>query len=175
MSQSENLSGRVQIMKEDVLGNRVILNDLGPGDVFGESFVCGGNFSLTVSVQAVENSSILLCPLEHIMHICPSACEFHNTLVRNMVVMVSQHNIKLLEQLEITTKHSLREKILAYLAQLAQEQNSAIVTSPLGRVDLADFLGADRSSLTRELKRMQEENLIQFNKNTYTLENANIM
>ena len=160
-------------MKEDVLGNRVILNDLGPGDVFGESFVCGGNFSLTVSVQAVENSSILLCPLEHIMHICPSACEFHNTLVRNMVVMVSQHNIKLLEQLEITTKHSLREKILAYLTQLAQKQNTA--TSPLGRVDLADFLGADRRTLTRELKRMQKVNLIQFSKSTYTLENANIM
>ncbi|WP_230399180.1 Crp/Fnr family transcriptional regulator [Novisyntrophococcus fermenticellae] len=168
------LDGRVQIIKEDVFGNRVILNDLGAGAVFGESFVCGGSFSLTVSVQATEDSSILLCPFKQIMHICPNACEFHNTLVQNMVVMVSQHNIKLLEQLEVTTKHSLREKILAYLAQLAQEQDSATVNSPLGRVDLADYLGVDRSSLTRELKRMQDEHILQFDKNIYTLLNTGI-
>ncbi|WP_416374536.1 helix-turn-helix domain-containing protein [Muricomes intestini] len=59
------------------------------------------------------------------------------------------------------------------MTQLAQKQNTA--TSPLGRVDLADFLGADRRTLTRELKRMQKVNLIQFSKSTYTLENANIM
>jgi CRP-like cAMP-binding protein len=166
------LSGRVQIIKEDAFGNRTVLNDLSAGAVFGESFICGGKFPLTVSAQAAENSSILLCPFDLLMHICPQACEFHNTLIRNMMVMVSRQNIKLLAQLEVTTKRSLREKILTYLAQLAQEQNSATVTAPLGRVDLADFLGADRSSLTRELKRMQEEDLIQYDKNTYTIVNA---
>ena len=163
------LSGRVQIIKEDIFGNRAILNDLGPKAVFGESFVCGGNYALTVSVQAVEGSDILFLPFDRIMHICPSACGFHNTLVKNMVEMVSRKNIKLMETLEITTKRSLREKVLTYLSQLAQEQGSVTVTSPLGRVDLADFLGADRSALTRELNRMRELDLIRFDKNTYTL------
>ncbi|MGC4018440.1 MAG: Crp/Fnr family transcriptional regulator [Muricomes sp.] len=165
------LDGRVQIIKEDFFGNRTILNSLGPGSAFGESFIGGGNFPLTVSVQAVENSTVLFCPFDLIMHICPHACEFHNTLIRNMVVMISRQNMKLLEQLEVTTKHSLREKILTYLNQLAQEQNSTTVTSHLGRVDLADFLGVDRSSLTRELNRMEEEGLIAFKRNTYALKN----
>ena len=166
------LTGRVQIIKEDVFGNRAILNDLGAKAVFGESFVCGGSYTLTVSVQAAENSNVLFLPFERVMHICPSACGFHNALIKNMVELIARKNIKLMESLEITTKHSLREKMLAYLSQLAQEQGSTIVTAPLGRVDLADFLGADRSSLTRELNRMQGDGLINFDKNTFTLLNA---
>ncbi|MDL2215546.1 Crp/Fnr family transcriptional regulator [Ruminococcaceae bacterium OttesenSCG-928-N02] len=166
------LLGRVQVIKEDVFGNRAVLNDLGPKAVFGESFVCGGNYALTVSVQAVQSSDILFLPFDRIMHICPSACGYHNTLIKNMVEMVSRKNIKLMENLEITTKHSLREKVLAYLSQLAQEQGTATVTSALGRVDLADFLGADRSALTRELGRMRDAGLIQFEKNTYTLQDV---
>ena len=166
------LAGRVQIIKEDVFGNRAILNDLGSKAVFGESFVCGGSYTLTVSVQAAEDSNILFLPFERVMHICPSACGFHNALIKNMVELVARKNIKLMESLEITTKHSLREKMLTYLSQLAQEQGSTTVTAPLGRVDLADFLGADRSSLTRELNRMQDDGLINFDKNTFTLLNA---
>lgn len=163
------LSGRVQIIKEDIFGNRAILNDLGAKAVFGESFVCGGSYTLTVSVQAAQASDILFLPFERVMHMCPSACGFHNTLIKNMVELVANKNIKLMESLEITTKRSLREKMLTYLSQLAQEQGATTVTAPLGRVDLADFLGADRSALTRELNRMQEDGLIEFEKNTYTL------
>lgn len=168
------LFGRVQILKEDIFGNRAILNDLGPRSAFGESFVCGGSYTLTVSVQAAEDCTVLFLPFERIMRICPSACGFHNALIKNMVELIARKNIKLMENLEITTKHSLREKILTYLSQLAQEQGSLTVTSPLGRVDLADFLGADRSSLTRELNRMQNDGFIRFEKNTYTLLNTHV-
>lgn len=169
------LSGRIQILKEDVFGNRAILNSLGEGDAFGESFVCGGSYTLTVSILAVENTSVLFMPFDHIMHICPSACDFHNTLIKNMVKMIARKNINLLEKLEVSTKRTLREKILTYLSQLAQERNTAVVTSPLGRVDLADFLGADRSALTRELNKMRDDGLIEFDKNTYKLLDTEFM
>lgn len=163
------LNGRVQIIKEDIFGNRAILNDLGPKSVFGESFVCGGSYVLTVSAQAAERSEVLFLPFERVMHICPSAYGFHNAMIKNMVEMIARKNLKLVEKLEVTTKHSLREKMLTFLSQLVQEQGSATVTSPMGRVDLADFLGVDRSALTRELNNMRDAGLIAFEKNTYTL------
>ena len=168
------LAGRVQTVKEDIFGNRAILNDLGPKAVFGESFVCGGSYALTVSVQAVENSDVLFLPFERVMHMCPSGCSFHNAMIKNMVEMIARKNIKLVEKLEVLTKRSLREKMLAYLSLLAQELGSATVTSAMGRVDLADFLGVDRSALTRELNRMRDAGLIVFDKNTYTLMNVDL-
>lgn len=168
------LEGRVLILKEDVFGNKVILNDFGVGAVFGESFICGGRYALTVSIQAAEACRVLFLSFDKVMHTCPSACKFHNTLIKNMVVMIARKNIKLIEKLEVTTKHSLREKVLAYLSQLAQEQGSAKVTSPLGRGDLADFLGVDRSALTRELNRMRDAGLLDFDRTTYTLRGVNL-
>lgn len=168
------LSGRAHIVKEDVFGNRAIINVLGPTAVFGESFVCGGSYALTVSVQAAESSDVLFLPFERVMTVCPSACGFHNAMIKNMVEMIARKNLKLMEMLEVTTKHSLREKMLTFLSQLAQEQGSTTVTSHMGRADLADFLGADRSALTRELNRMREAGLIAYHKNTYTLLTADM-
>lgn len=161
--------GGVRIVKEDVFGNRAVLNDLGVGEVFGESFLCGGADSLTVSVQATEDATVLLLPFDKVMQSCPSACQFHSSLIKNIVVMIARKNLTLVEKLEVTTKHSLREKVLAYLSQLAQRQGGARVTSPLGRTNLADFMGADRSALTRELNRMRDEGLIEYKGNEYRL------
>lgn len=163
------LSGRAEIIKEDVFGNRTVMSSLGEGDVFGEAFVCGGHFAQTVSVQATRACEILFMPFENVMDMNSNRCAFRTTLVKNMVIMLSNKNLKLLEKLEVTTKHSLREKVLTYLSHLAQEQGSTTVLSPLGRSALADFFGADRSALTRELGRMADEGLITFEKNTYTL------
>lgn len=163
------LAGQVRILKEDVFGNQAILNTLPAGAIFGESFICGGAFSLTVSIQAVQASTILFLSFNRVMQACSNACQFHNTLIKNMVTILAQKNIALMEKLEITTKHSLREKILSYLSQLVQQQGGNVVTSPLGRTDLANFFGANRSALTRELNRMQQENLLLYSKNTYTL------
>ncbi len=163
------LKGRVLLLKEDVYGNRNILNTLEIGEVFGESFVCGGAYTLTISIQAAEETEVLFLSFDRVMHVCPNACEFHNQLITNMVTMIARKNLSLLEKLEVTTRHSLREKILAYLSQLAQRQGNTTVTSPMGRMELADFLGVNRSALTRELGNMQDEEIIQYEKNTYTL------
>ena len=163
------LSGRVLIVKEDVFGNRAVLSNLTPRAVFGEGFVCSGRHTLTISVQASEASEILFLPFERVMNVCPSACGFHNAMIKNMVEMLALKNVELVGKLEVTTKHSLREKLLTYLSQLAQESNETTITSPLGRVELADFFGVDRSALTREMNRMQDDGLIDFNKNVFTL------
>ena len=39
----------------------------------------------------------------------------------------------------------------------------------MGRLELADYLCVDRSALTRELGRMQEEGLVLVNKNEFEL------
>lgn len=163
------MSGRVLLLKEDIHGNHNILATLEPGEIFGETFVCGGAYTLSVSIQATEKTEVLFLSFDQVMHTCPNACEFHSKLITNMVIMIARKNLSLLEKLEVTTRHSLREKILTYLFQLTQRQGNAVVVSPLGRIELADFLGVNRSALTRELSRMQTEGLIKYDKKSFEL------
>lgn len=165
------LAGCVQVVKEDVFGNRAIINELPQGGIFGESFVCGGSYMLSVSVQATQDSQVLFLDFDHVMNSCSKACTFHTLMVKNMVRLIAQKNINLMEKLEVVTKRTLRERVLAYLSQLSQEQGADWLDSPLGRVDLADYLGVDRSALTRELNNMRKDGLIDFDKNRYKLLN----
>ena len=103
------------------------------------------------------------------MRTCTQACEHHHRLVENMVRVIADKNRELLQKVEIISKKTLREKILAYLSHCAQRSKSPYFEIPLGRVELAEYLCADRSALTRELARMRDEGLLEYDKNSFRL------
>ena len=72
-------------------------------------------------------------------------------------------------KIEVVSKKTLREKILSYLSQEAQKQDSRYFEIPLGRLELADYLCTDRSALTRELGKMRQEGLIDYDKNLFRI------
>ena len=67
------------------------------------------------------------------------------------------------------TKKTLREKILSYLSVQSQRCGKTYFEIPLGRVELANYLCAHRSALTRELNTMRDEGIIDFDKNTFRI------
>lgn len=53
------LSGSVHIIKEDFWGNRAILSEIGPGEMFAETYACMPGEPLAVSAAAAETCSCL--------------------------------------------------------------------------------------------------------------------
>ena len=163
------LQGAVQMLKEDVWGNTDIPALIPEKNIFGETFVISGSGSSTVSFRTAADSDILFLSFDKLLHSCTKACHFHHQLIDNMVMLIAQKNMQLMNKLEIITHKTLREKILAYLSQQAQQHNSPYFKIPLGRLELADYLGADRSALSRELSRMKADGLLDYNKSTFRL------
>lgn len=163
------LRGTVDMVKEDLWGNKTMLVRVKEQDVFGESFACGSDTLSTVTFLAVEEAEIMFIPFNKVMHTCTMACAFHHRLVENMVRLIADKNKELMRKVEVVSKKNLREKILAYLSLQAQLHESRYFEIPLGRVELADYLCADRSALTRELGKMREEGLIDYDKNMFRI------
>ena len=163
------LSGCVHMVKEDVWGNSTILAVMGPHELFGETFCCGSDPMASVTFVAAAESEILFLPFRRVMRTCEHSCLYHHRLIENMVTEIADKNHALMDKLEAVAQKSLREKILSYLSLQAQKQNRTYFEIPLGRVELADYLCADRSALTRELNSMREAGLIDFEKNTFRL------
>ena len=86
-----------------------------------------------------------------------------------MVHIIASKTRDLMRKVEIISKKTLREKILAYLSIQAQLQKSRYFEIPLGRVELAEYLCADRSAVTRELAKMKEYGLIDYDKNCFRI------
>ena len=163
------LSGTVHMIKEDIWGEKALMTYMDPGELFGESFAVRRNSQSSVTFTAGRACNILFVPSANIIHSCPRRCTFHTQLTQNMFDLLGLKSQQLMEKIEISSKPSMREKILAYLSMLSQRQGSRYVKSPLTRTGLAEYLSVNRSSMTRELSAMRDEGLIDFDKDTYVI------
>lgn len=162
------LEGTVQMIKEDIWGEKAIIANLGAGSVFAENFLGKLGDRSVVSYFVASDSEILMLPLGRMLFDNNSS-KASQRLMCNIVSVLADNNTRLIEKTEILCKKTLRSKIFAYLEQEARNTGCRQFTIPFNRTDLANYLDADRSALTRELTRMKEEGLIDFNKNTFHL------
>ena len=163
------LSGSVDMVKEDVWGNKVLVARMGKDEIFGETFAWGKNKMSAVTFVVSEDAKIVMLPLDRVMHSCTNTCACHHQLVENMVHIIADKNRELIRKIEVISKRTIREKLLAYLSVQSQVHNARYFEIPLGRTELADYLCVDRSALTRELVKMREDGLIDYDKNCFRL------
>ena len=163
------LEGDVDMIKEDVWGNRTMLLRTYCSDIFGETFACGEDALSVVTFVAAENCKVMFLSFCRVMHTCTNACAFHQTLIENMVRIIARKNRELMRKIEVVSKKTLREKILSYLSIQSQAQGSRSFEIPLGRMEWAEYLCADRSALTRELVKMKAEGLIDYQRNFFEI------
>lgn len=163
------LSGAVDMVKEDVWGNKTLLARIGRGELFGESFACAEDNQSLVTFSAPEQTRVLFIPFHRIMHTCSMACEFHHRLVENMVGIIAEKNRELMKKVEVVSRRSLREKILAYLSHQSQRAENRYFAIPLSRQELAEYLCADRTALSRELASMKNDGIIDYDKNMFRI------
>lgn len=163
------LSGSVQILQVDYYGNRSILGEQGVSEVFGEAFACAEIPSIPVTVVANEPCEVMLIDINHILHTCANHCGFHNQLIFNLMKGLAEKTIQLHQRVEITSKRTTREKLMAYLMMQAKRVGKDRFEIPFDRQELADYLEVDRSGLSAEIGKMKKEGLIDCKKNRFAL------
>lgn len=163
------LSGKVHIIKEDYYGNRNIIANIEKGEIFGETISFANIKTLNVSAISAEKSDILCIDYRKVISPCSKTCHFHNRLIYNMVRILSLKNIYMNQKIEIISKRTTREKILAYLSQEADKAKSNTFKIPFNRQELADYLHVDRSAMSNVLCKLRDEGILNFNKNVFEL------
>ena len=131
------LEGGVQILQEDYFGNRSILGLAETGELFGESFACAATDSLPVSVVAARDSVLLLVDCRRVLSPCEKACGFHRTILSNLMQIMARKNLAFHQKLQITSRRTTREKLLAYLNVQAKIHGSPSFSIPFDRQELA--------------------------------------
>jgi CRP-like cAMP-binding protein len=163
------LSGRVQIVKDDFWGNRTIIADMIDSELIGESFASGNTKNPMVSVIAFEKTEVLMMNFNNIVTTCAKACSSHTQLIKNLLAIIANKNIMLTEKITHITRRTTRDKLLSYFSSQAKLAHSNTFSIPYNRQQLADFLSVDRSAMSYELCKMRDDNLLEFNKNHFSL------
>ena len=163
------LSGSAQIIQVDYYGNRSILCSIQPSELFGEAFACAEIEAIPVSVVANEDCQVLLIDCMRILHTCSKACSFHQKLIYNLMKDISTKAIMFQQKIEIVSKRSTREKLLAYLNMQMRKNGSRSFEIPFDRQELADYLEVERSGLSAEISKLRKEGILTSNKNSFEL------
>lgn len=163
------LSGSVQIMQLDYLGNRSIVSNIAPTQLFGEAFSCAGVSTMPLDVVASEPSEIMFIDCHRALHTCSNACEFHSRIIYNLMKSMATKNIIFHQKLQITSKRSTRKKLMAYLMLQSKKTGSKSFEIPFDRQELADYLEVDRSGLSAEISKLRKEGIIKSHKNRFQI------
>lgn len=163
------LSGSVQVIQVDYYGNRSILSVINPSEVFGEAFACAEVCSIPVTVIANETCEVMLLDCNHILHTCKNGCDFHRQLIFNLMKNLAIKNILFQQKIEITSKRSTREKLMAYLMIRAKKMKNNSFDIPFDRQELADYLEVDRSGLSAEISKLRKEGIIESHRKHFVL------
>ncbi len=163
------LSGSVLIIQEDIWGNRNILSKAGPGQTFAVAFACAPGSVLNASAVAETNVTIMFLNVKRILSVCPSACDHHSRIIRNLLSELAEKNLRFSEKLTHMGQRTTRSKLMSYLSAESQRLGKYEFDIPFSRQQLADYLAVERSGLSLELGKMRTEGLLDFHKSHFIL------
>ncbi len=161
------LEGSVKIINTDYNGNEIIIAEVLEGEIFAEVFACAEIFKSPVSIVSATQSVVLFFDYRKIISTCKASCSFHQQLVANMLKVVAHKSLYLNRRIDIISKKTLRDKIVAYFHYESMGRKRFSIS--MNREELANFLCADRSALSNELSKMKKDGLIDYNRNDFTL------
>ncbi len=128
------------------------------GRSFGEALSYIHTPHSPIQLEALTDCTVLLLDLSLINMSEDTTFVYRQVLSLNLLsLMASQHVYSTLK-LRIMSQKSLRERILIYLHSLIPDAEGYVYI-PFTQTALAEFLGVNRSALSREFGNMQDEKL----------------
>ncbi len=150
---------------EDFDGNSIIMAIVTPAHTFGES-LCFLGGSSPVHIYAMGDTEVLWFSTDRIKN-CEN--DTRDRLISNRFTsMLAAKTLEMNDRIQILSKIKLRDRLITYFSQNVAKYGSSF-TLPLSREDMAAYLGTNRSALSRELGKMRDEGIIEFEKSKFTI------
>ena len=163
------LSGSITVEINDRQGNKTILSHISKGDFFAESYAFNENEFFAVDVEANEDCHILFLNLRAIKKAPKAPENWLHLFLLNLLTIVTDKNLSLTRRSYHASHKSIRGRVMAYLNSMSLRANSTSFDIPFNRSQLADYLNVERTALSKELKKMQDEGLISYRLNHFSL------
>lgn len=164
------LEGKVAVQKIDQEGNVLTINVFSAPDIIGAHLVFSTNNTYPMTIISETNTVILRLPQELIVELGQKNLDFMVVLLKT----ISDRTLILADKIRAISHKSIRQQIVAYLTYEYHLQKSPVIKLSYSKKELAERLGVQRSSLSRELNKMRREGLLEYDARTITLKNLQV-
>jgi CRP-like cAMP-binding protein len=151
------LSGRVAVLNLDENGNMLTVNVFGVGESVGENLLFAVKNGYPMTVVAATQVTLLQLERELVVALCQKN---------------AQKTMILTDKLTVISLKTVRQRIYDYLSHQYQLQKTLVITLGCSKKELAERLGVQRTSLSRELAKMKKAGLLDYDAKTITIKSA---
>ncbi len=166
------LNGCVHLLHLFPDGSYSLMSALRPGRLLGAELICTGTRIAPYHAIAATPARVLHFPATLFLEPGTLPETLRQQLLRSLLRLLANQNVQKEYRLAILAQKGLRPRIITYLSMQAAKRNTNSFSIPFSREELAAFLCVNRSALSHELSRMQQEGLLTFRKNHFTLSEA---
>lgn len=159
------IDGIITIQKIDSEGNVLSINDFTSGDVIGENLLFSLDNKYPHTVSAKSDVKILHVNKNLVLELCHE----NECFLINFLQSLSNKALFLSSKIALSMK-TLRQCIIEFLLYEYYAQKTNNIELKMTKKDLADKFGVQRTSLSRELNKMRQDGLIEFD-NKYIIIN----
>jgi CRP-like cAMP-binding protein len=159
--------GEIRIFKMDEQGREVEVVRLGTGDFLGEAIVFVSP-AYPVFAQAVQDSEVLFFAKKKVSQ----AMSKNPGIAMYFVELLARKCVVLSNKIESLGLRTVRQRLIRYLLSRCSGDRQCLVELNIKKGELAKILGTISETLSRNLKHMQEEGLIEVEGNKVAIKNC---
>ena len=160
------LSGSLVAYSLSTNGSATTMFEFSQGSVIGANLLFGENHSYPLNIYCLTDCQIIHIDINAVLEFLH---DYNFTL--HYIKSISQNSQGINQKIAMFTQRTLRENIMDYFKQQTIIQKSSVILLPMSKRQLADYLGVQRPSLFRELKKLKEEGIIEINNRTIAIKN----
>lgn len=152
------LKGKVVVERIDESGNLMTIAEFYSDDILGGNLMFSKNPRYPMTTTAKQQTIILEINKERLFQLFSDNHDF----LRSYLEFVSDHAAILGDKIKHYVNRTIRESIMSFLDYEVKRQKTNRIRLNMSKKALAEKIGVQRTSLSRELANMRVEGLIAF-------------
>ena len=160
------LNGSIVIKSYSLAGHTFIIRTLNEGMMYGDVLIFGSHSKAYPGTLVAREHTQIAKISNRLFKQWLGESE---ALLNNYLRLLSDKTYEVNNKNKLLSQDSLRDKILYFLYEQKKIQKSNIITLHQSKEELAEALYVRRPSLSRELSKMRDEGLIDYDRHTITI------
>jgi len=165
------LEGLLELQTLYPSGKLLTFSQLRPVEIFGEAILFSKVNKFPATIEAIKDSKIMFIKKEDLIS-CLTNC---HKFMENFLELLSNKLLMLNKKVKMLSLESIRKKIENFLMEEYKKQGSNIIKASLSRKEMAEHMGIQRPSLSRELIKMRDAGIIDFNREVIIIKDIGVL
>lgn len=163
------LDGTLSLLFERCDTHPHLVVQISSGELTGDTTYFSSRSHFDISCKAETDCRVMVIRGEDFSELFTGRYEEQETILNNLFTMMSRKISVLRDKVHLLSNPAARQRIIWYLYSLMEREGTSHLNPPLSRENMARYLGISRPALCKELRILENQNIIRVHRGTFEI------